>query len=237
MEIPGSNNRIRELDFARGLALLCMMVVHFYYCGERFGGWTVHWTDLTNFVNEHCGGFFMLLSGITANFGRRNIKRGLTVLACGFLLTALSSWLYVSGRESADVLYQWGALHCIGCCMLLYGLIKKLPPWARIVLGAVMVAAGYYLYFEERVINPWLFPLGLRPRVFGNFDYKPLLPFGGWFVLGCGLGSIVYKDKKPLFPKLRFAPVEWVGRNSLLIYTVHLPVYYILFKTVFWRGL
>ena len=58
---------------------------------------------------------------------------------------------------------------------------------------------------------------------------RQLLPFFGWFVIGAGLGKLVYRRKQSLLPRvnadfflLRF--LCFVGRHSLEIYLLHQPI-------------
>lgn len=233
MEERISKNRIVELDAARGIAVLCMVMIHVFSIGGKFGGMELVWHPFFRFVKQYGGAFFVVISGICVTLGEKNLKRGLAVLSCGMILTGLTVWLYLSGQEDEHILIQWGVLHCLGTCMLLWSLFRKLPIGLRAALGAAMVAAGYWLRLQVHVRNPWLFPLGLRTWDFTTFDYFPLLPHFGWFLLGSCLGNLVYKDRKPLFPSLKPGVFAFCGRHSLAIYMIHQPLLYIFFR--FWR--
>lgn len=224
------NKRITELDAVRGIAILCVVAVHTFSFGEQFGGWDVRWSSFFWFVKQYCGAFFVLLSGVCAILAHKSVKRGLMVFALGLCLTAVTWWLVLSGRETEEVLIQWGVLHCIGTCMMLWPLFKRLPPWVRLAAGAAMIAAGYYLEFQVHVRDPWLFPLGLRTWHFTAMDYFPLLPNLGWFLAGSFIGSRVYGEGRPLFPSLKPGVLAFCGRHSLAIYLIHQPLLYIIFR-------
>ena len=231
MNEKSGNNRITELDAARGIAVLCMVVVHVLAFGKKFGGWDYEWSAFFTFVKQYGGAFFVILSGVCATLSSRLFKRGVIVFCCGMALTGVTYWLCHSGREDETVLIQWGVLHCIGVCMMLWPVLKKLPVWARFALGAVIVVAGYYIRSYVYVRSSWLFPLGLRWWDFAAFDYFPLMPHLGWFMIGSGIGAAVYKDRKPLFPSLKPGALAFIGRNSLFIYLIHLPLLYVIFRT------
>ena len=233
METESRNKRIVELDSARGIAILLVVLVHIFSFGCQFGGWGLEWTDFFWGVKQYGGAFFVFLSGVCATLGSKSVKRGIAVFLCGMLFTGLTVWLYLSGREDESILIQWGVLHCIGLCMILWPLLRKIPSWLRIVLGAVIAAAGYYLLSQIHVRNPWLFPLGLRTWDFTALDYFPLMPHLGWFLMGSGLGSLVYSGRRPLFPSLRPGVLAFCGRHSLGIYLIHQPLLYMFFR--FWR--
>ena len=229
---PG-NKRISELDSARGIAIILVVLVHTFSFGCQFGGWDLEWTDFFWAVKQYGGCFFVLLAGVCVTLGSKSFKRGVIVFLMGMAFTGITYWLYLSGREDENVLIQWGVLHCIGFCMMLWPLLKKIPPWLRIAAGAVIICAGYYLMSQIHVRTPWLFPLGLRTWHFTAMDYFPLMPHMGWFLLGSGLGSLIYKDRKPLFPSLKPGLFAFCGRHSLEIYMIHQPLLYIFFR--FWR--
>lgn len=230
MQNEKSSKRITELDSARGIAILCVTAVHVFSFGKLFGGWDFQWNSFMWMVKQYGGAFFVLLSGVCATLGSKSVKRGAAVFCCGMILTGLTVWLFLSGREGENVLIQWGVLHCIGTCMILWPLFRKMPAPVRLALGAVLAAIGLYLRFQVHVSSPWLFPLGLRTWHFETMDYFPLLPHLGWFLMGSGLGSLVYKDRQPLFPALKPGLFAFCGRHSLSIFMIHQPLLYILFK-------
>ncbi len=232
------SNRIHELDFARGVAILGVLVVHFFSFADFFGGWNIDWAPAAYFIKQYCGAFFVFLSGVSACLGSHHIRSGLIVLSCAFLLTAASAALYLSGFAPESVLIQWGVLHTLGVCKLISPGIRKLPRRLRILLGLGIVVLGYWLRADVRVMNPWIFMFGLRTRSFKAFDYFPLLPHVGWFMLGTVLGEYLYADRdgKPLFPEFRCSFLEFFGRNSLLFFMLHQPLYVLVFHFILNRG-
>lgn len=209
---------------------MCVIAIHVFSFGKLFGGWTFEWSSLLWAVKQYGGAFFVFLSGVCAVLGSRSVKRGAAVFFCGMILTGLTEWLYLSGREDEHVLIQWGVLHCIGMCMILWPLFRKLPAYARLAAGVALTAAGYYIKLQIHVRNPWLFPLGLRTWSFTAMDYFPMLPNFGWFLLGSGAGSLIYGKRQPLFPDLKPGIFAFCGRNSLLIYMIHQPILYLIFR-------
>ena len=228
-------NRIREIDFCRGGAILIMVAFHFFCFAIDFGKWDYSWSESAWAIKEFGGLYFFFLSGVVSRFAHKSIKRGLIVFACGMMISAASWWLIASGREDMGAFYSWGPLQTIGIGMMLLPMIKKLPDWMQLVLGAAIIALGYYMLAEIRVIDPRIFPLGLITRNFKYWEFKPLCPYLGWFIFGVGAGNLIYRSGKPV-TDLHNVLLEWVGRNSLLVYVVHLPLFYILFKTILYKG-
>lgn len=221
--------RIWELDALRGLFILIMAWVHLVYD-------LVELFDVTFF--RFCGPFrwlqtwggvaFVLLSGCCAVLGRHPARRGLQVLGCGALVSAVTVGLSFAGAGEGVAVY-FGVLHCLGCCMLLWALLERSP---RTVLTAVsfsVICLGLWLS-RQSFPFPWLLPLGFMPHRFVTADYFPLFPHLGFFLLGAMLGERLYRERRSLLPE---AMGEWglvrflrlCGRHSLMIYLLHQPVF------------
>lgn len=220
--------RIWELDAARGLALIGMLVVHFLY----------DLTDLTGvliwqepgwflFMKNRCGAVFLVISGISATLGSHSLRRGCQVLACGLLCTAVTYGMYALGFAGQSIIIYFGVLHCLGICMVLWHWLGRLNSRLLLGLGIVLALAGLYvetLYFD---VSGWLIPLGLCPEWFESSDYFPLLPNMGFFLVGAWIGRQVYKDKQTRFPGVNekyYRPLCALGRSSLWVYLLHQPV-------------
>lgn len=222
--------RIWELDAARGICILGMIVVHLVYdMVELYRLVFWEYPAIYTFVQRWGGVLFLLISGICVTLGSRSVKRGLIVFGCGLVVSAVTAGMYLLQLADKSILIYFGVLHCLGSCMLLWPLFKKLPNWALAVIGAVMVLIGLYLDGNVRVDHSFLVPLGVIPERFMTSDYFPLLPNLGFFLLGAVLGRTVYRKKESLLPKvnsrnivLRF--LQFLGRHSLEIYLLHQPV-------------
>ena len=224
--------RIWELDALRGICILGMLVVHILFDlilfdlwqpGKQIGG-------IYRFLTQWGGILFLLLSGICVTLGSHPIRRGAVVLASGFLCTLVTWGGYRLDMMDKGIVIYFGVLHCLGICMLLWPLFKKLPLWALAVLAIAMIALGYGIE-SYRVKGMWLVWLGLLPQGFVSGDYFPLLPNLGYFLLGAMGGLTLYRNKTSLLPRisgqnavLRF--FRACGRYSLHIYLLHQPVIY-----------
>ncbi len=142
------------------------------------------------------------------------------------LATVAMVWAGMAGRS---LIIYYGVLHCLGTCMLLWPLFKKLPTPALLVLGLAMAVYGEYLRPIAYPWATWLFPLGFKGYGFASSDYFPLLPNLGYFLLGSVLGRWLYRQKQSLLPRVNAqTPVirffRFCGEHSLLIYMVHQPI-------------
>ena len=222
--------RVWELDAFRGLCVLGMVIVHFVYdLIDLYALVDWEYPEWFLFVMKWGGLLFILISGICATLGRRSVRRGVIVVLCGLVCTAVTYGMYRFGMAGQGLIIYFGVLHCLGTCMILWWLFKRLPTWLLAVLGIAMAVAGLYLQTRTFDTGLWLMPLGFMPDGFASSDYFPLLPNLGYFLLGGVLGRTLYRKQETLLPKvnennpvLRF--LRLCGRHSLWIYLLHQPI-------------
>lgn len=223
-------HRIWELDAFRGICILGMVFVHLMYdLAELYGiiDWEYPlWFDI---MKNWGGVLFVLLSGICATLGRRSVRRGLIVLAGGLIVSAVTWGMYKFFHFHKSIIIYFGVLHCLGACMILWWLCKRLPTWSLGLLGGAMVAAGLYLGTIYPADNLYWIWLGVIPRGFMTSDFFPLLPNLGYFLLGAVIGRMLYRKKETLFPRANpknflIVVLSFLGRHSLEVYLLHQPI-------------
>ena len=223
-------NRIWELDAARGLALLGMLIIHFVYdLVDLWGVFSWQEPEWYLFIKNNCGFVFLVISGISATLGSGRMGRGGLVFACGLLCTAVTAGMYLLGLADRGIIIRFGALHCLGVCMVLWLWLRRLPSWSLALLGLVRTAAGLVLARLYLDTHWALIPLGVCPVWFHSSDYFPLMPNLGFFLLGTVLGSTLYREKRTRFPGVSpdLPPIRLLramGRHSLTINLLHQPV-------------
>ena len=221
--------RIWELDALRGLCLLGVIAVHLIFdltVLYRIVDW--HAPDWFEFLQTWGGTIFLVLSGVCVTLGSRSVRRGLIVFGAGLLITAVTYGMYYLGFTGKSIVIYFGVLHCLGICMLLWWVFRKLSPRMLAILGILFVILGLALA-DLRVDHQWLFPLGLRYPDFVTGDYFPIFPHLGFFLLGAFIGKTAYARKQTLLPKVndRVFPLralQFIGRHSLEIYLLHQPI-------------
>ena len=219
--------RIWELDALRGLCILGMVAVHLVFdlqipTGKAFA-----------FVQNWGGVLFFLLSGLCATLGSRPVRRGAVVLGAGLICTAVTLAGRALGMLPDYMVIRFGVLHCLGACMLLWPVFRKLPVWLLAVLGAGLAVLGIYLTKCVMVEFSGFAWLGLLYPSYSSADYFPLLPYLGFFLLGAVLGRLLYAKKESLLPQWEniwvFRALRWCGRHSLILYLLHQPLLMLLF--------
>lgn len=206
-----------------------MVAVHLVYdLTDLYGILNWQYSAAFSFLMEWGSVAFFLISGICATLGSHSLRRGLIVFGCGLVVSAVTYLAY------PEIGVAFGVLHCLGICMMLWPLLKRLPTAAAGIFAVLLIALG--LWFQTfRIRTPCLFPLGLMAPGFFSSDYFPLCPYLGFFLLGAALGKTFYKQKRTLLPKsnthnpvIRF--LSLCGRHSLIIYLLHQPLLMLLIE-------
>ena len=226
----GPRQRIWEIDFLRGVAIILVVGYHLLFdLGEfvgttRFLGFSTDLSSVAWTVAQHFfAGLFVLLSGTSCTLTRSNVRRGLRLLAVSLAVTVVT---YVFDPSSAIF---FGILQCLAVSMLLYGAVFEkagavaCAAWGAFVLGLAAVLP--ILKKTPAFRTDWLMPLGLTSPSFSSFDYFPLIPWLGIFLIGASLGKSLYVSKRSRLPwRLPRTFVNWAGRRSLIIYIAHQPI-------------
>ena len=236
-----TKQRIELMDAMRGLALCLMVIHHFLYdlCAFCGAPWWLFTNPVFDPLHYFFAGLFILLSGVSSNFSRSNLKRGLKALAVSLGIT-LVTWFM-------GMPIVFGVLHLLATCMLLYGLTqgfwRKLndkAPWVVPTLSIIGILATAKLVNGYPTTTPHLWMFGLTTPDFTSSDYFPLLPWMFVFLPGTWAGKYVRDGRLPRWFYQAKAPrLAAVGRQALLIYVVHQPVLYgltMLGLLIFGRG-
>ncbi len=230
MSQASGSRRIWEIDFLRGLSIILVVCYHLLYdLGEfvgvkRFFGFstdlsTVAWTAAQYFF----AGLFIVLSGTSSTLSRSNLRRGLRLLVVSIAVTAVT---YIFDPSSA---VWFGILQLLAISILIYGAaFEKAKPVTCASWGVFVLGFGGALRLLKRSMTirfDWLLPFGIHSPGYSSFDYFPLIPWFGIFLIGAALGKSIYAPRLSLLPwGLPQTFVNAAGRHSLLIYIVHQPV-------------
>lgn len=245
----GKNNRIFELDFLRGLALILMCLDHLvydFYCLPYWFplsdspvlaflgnfGEAVAFSDWRLGLHYLFATLFLLLAGIGSALTRKPFRRtllitgaalGITVATIGIDLFFSDGVIIVFGVLSAMAV---GALICALCS--LFG--EKAGKFVALGVGIVIIALGFSIPWYQAPVrydfssdDLWGICLG---TVRYGADWFPVFPASGVLPVGYFLGKILYRNKQSLLPALRGKDsfVCKIGRKSLWIYLFHQPI-------------
>ncbi|MBQ6395857.1 MAG: DUF1624 domain-containing protein [Atopobiaceae bacterium] len=230
--------RLHAFDAIRGGCIVAMVVWHTFWdlvnmYGMRFGSLYSPIMNISRFIGV---ALFLLTAGVMCAVSRSNLQRGLVYGAVAIAIAVVTYVFPVGGPINFGIIYCMAActlaawlLECMGirfegpfAAMMLFALYVFLQdlPWGSIGIGAFRIDLPRVLYSTE-----WFSWLGFPGPTFTSGDYFPLLPSLMCYLAGSALGNGFAKDGWPEWTyRFRFAPFEWVGRNSLLIYVIHQPI-------------
>jgi uncharacterized membrane protein len=229
--------RLWEIDFLRGIAVVMMIVFHFFYDLNFFSIYEIdlHSGPFPLFLYP-IGTTFLLLVGISLSLSYSRIEdnenkkqlqlkfilRGSKIFGLGLLIT-LVTWIYLQ-----DGFVVFGILHCIGLSIIIaYPFLQfKIR---NLIIGVLLVSVGVYLKTLTFDFG-WFLWLGFRPSQFYTVDYFPILPWFGVVLIGIFIGNTLYPAHKRRFKLKDISQIRFVklfcflGRHSLIIYCLHQPI-------------
>ena len=228
-------DRFWEVDAARGVAIIMMIVYHTTYDLDTLGGYDIQSTaGLWDLFADVTASLFLFLVGVSLAISRartsltgwklfgKYLARGLRILAYAVVLTVVFLALGIG-------VVAFGILHLIGVSIILAYPFLRLR-FTNLVLGTLIFAAGQYIMAQDPYSQSfWLLPFGVVPENVIMPDYRPLLPWFGVVLIGLFFGNVVYgdgrrlavtEDKAPVLARPLLPP----GKNSLFIYLIHQPI-------------
>ena len=216
-------NRIWEIDVLRVIAFICMVYDHAVYdLNYMFGVRTNFFWGYDDIIGDFSAITFMILCGISANFSKSNLKRGLIVFASALLLTAGTA--LADGLLKTRLIIVFGILHFLGLAMIISHFVKRLPIWVTAILAVTAWFIGQF-FLTVRLDTNIFCMFGLYSRNFYSSDYYPLFPYLAFVFLGIIIGKLIYKEKKSIFPfEIGPNPISFFGKHSFILYFIHQPI-------------
>ncbi|MFH1307011.1 MAG: heparan-alpha-glucosaminide N-acetyltransferase [Candidatus Micrarchaeota archaeon] len=230
--------RIFEVDIARGLGILLVVIYHIFYDLNYFGIANFEMDDgilmvlgrLAAIILIFVVGVSLVLSYSRAeNEGKNTCLKFAKRAAYLFFVSAVISvatWIYPHNGWIFWGIIQFIAFSVFACHF--FAKYFKL----NFILGVAGILIGFYLQ-NFATENVFLFILGVPANIYTS-DYFPVFPWIGIVFLGMFFSKAVYKKRvfegKNLnsvfglikIPHLKILGI--MGTNSLFIYLLHQPV-------------
>ncbi|ACV62899.1 protein of unknown function DUF1624 [Desulfofarcimen acetoxidans DSM 771] len=232
MSLNNSYNRIWEIDFIRGIAIILMIIFHLLYDLAVFYNFPINiQTGIIYYTGKIAASLFIVVAGVSCSFSKNNLKRGTLLISLGMLIYLLTA-VFVPG---SNIIF--GILQFLGLSMLLSPLVNRLDPCPLFVIGSIIIISKVYIS-DLTIGNSWFCPVGLPGPQFSSIDYYPLIPWFGPFLYGIAINKLFYREKHSLF---KFSPPQknlfcFLGQHSLLIYLVHQPVLLLILFLIYTLG-
>ena len=232
--------RVALMDELRGLSILLMVVYHGAYDLVAIFNLNIpiFYSPILFFLQALFAGLFVFISGISCRYSHNNLRRGVLAFLFGLALT-LITWLFLPSQ-----IIVFGILHCLGICMMVFGLCHKLLDRLSPLLGILLCLGLFFLTYQVQNGVLGIPPLAVRlpsflysakllvflgfpgPNFFSS-DYFPLLPWLFLFLAGGYFGVYVRQERLPDFVYTPHIPfLGRIGRYTLWIYLLHQPVIY-----------
>ncbi len=239
--LPNSakGRRIGLYDTLRGVAIIYMIFYHTLVILEMLGfSWASPVLYSQRIIVTVDRGLFIVLSGICCCMSRNNALRGAKLLGVSILFTLATA--VVDYRAPVT----FGILHLLSVSILIFAATEKwlgkLPKLPMAALCTLLYAFTYntkkgyfgFLNFtaavpEKLTYKSRLFVFGFLDGTYAALDYFPLLPYLFLFFTGAFLGMWLAKRKLPEFAYKETRFLGFLGKHSLFIYIIHLPIIYI----------
>lgn len=234
--------RFDELDAARGIAILMMILFHTLFDLYYFAIYPINVsTGFWRYFALVTGSLFLFIAGVSlsvsharaeralsgdvwapARIAGKFLIRGMGIFLCGMLITAVT-WIFV---PRSFIIF--GILHLIGISIMLSPLFFRFRE-RNLLIGAVIFVTGILFWIPPLYGPYWLLWIGVHPASFSTLDYYPLFPWFGVVLMGLGIGERMYPGGERVFnapriPGFARIPLTFMGQHSLLIYLFHQPV-------------
>ncbi|MDR2047482.1 MAG: DUF1624 domain-containing protein [Clostridiales bacterium] len=249
---PAYKERVWELDFARGVCVILMMLDHFAvacilfsemwrgYLGEgslmRFLEFaeSVYFSEFKLFtVQPAVIATFFTVAGLSVSFSKKRFNSFFKTASFAAALTLATLLLgFILGDNYFLVTH--GVFHMFALCYLFHlavGLLIK-DKYAR---SGIFIAASVFFFVlyarTESGVIVWgddLFSSLFNQRSsLHSMDDFYLIPWIGYFLLGAAASPFIYPERESLFPFLNkkwHIPVTFVGRHPIFCYAVDVVV-------------
>ena len=237
------NNRFYEIDILRGIAVILMVIYHFFYSLKYFNILQMPSFFWPQELYRVITILFLSIAGISLSFYASKIKdtkiitkkliiRGIKLFSIGLLITIVT-WIY---PHHGFIVF--GALHLIGFSTILSipFLVNAVKQQNKVFLTLPLIF-GIFVFlltsFFKKIQGPlYLAPFGIHPSQFYSLDYEPLFPWFAVILITITLGFFPYPNGKRKFslplkihdtPDI-LKPISFLGRHSLIIYLIHQPI-------------
>ena len=240
--------RIWELDFLRGFAIIMMIFDHLMYDFRNMNSifrnfnqldlgffntlndiarW--YWSSDLRFVGHmFFVALFLLISGISYTFSKSNLSRGLKLVVVAVLISVVT--YAIEEITKLNVFILFGVIHMFGFSILLTYLVRKIwnNDWFVLAMGSFIIGLGIINQFWELNYISFVTISDMPEIIIGTKSYGAdtfgLVPYAGVIMVGTVIGNQFYKHRVTLIPNVKVSEkniVNWVGRNSLVIFLTH----------------
>ena len=234
--------RYKSLDALRGLSIIGMILFHMnYMLVEIFAIDVFHFSHLFWYILGRIVAIvFISVSGVSLylslqhralyQMATRTRERFMILTTIALSISLVTYIFFYEQRIS------FGIIHFFAIVTVLALPFVRLESW-NILVGILFLIVGYYVSLIS-VDTDLFIPIGLISVDYYSADYYPILPWFGYYLIGYGVADWLHRIR--YFARVfsgsyrTLGPLSYVGRHSLLIYVLHVPILYVVMWMV-WR--
>lgn len=196
-----------------------MVYFHVIWSMSELYGYDTTYSAWVNFyIGKLSAILFILISGIVFSLGKFNWKRWILLTGIALAISVVT-YLY-----NDDYFIKFGIIHFFALSSLVAIVFKNMNKYAILIIWIVIIRAWPWIA-NISVNSDYLFFIWAVSKWFQSADFYPLIPRFGVYLLGMWISKIVYANKINIFWKIvNVWPINFVGRNTLLIYIIHQPI-------------
>ena len=243
--------RFYEVDFIKGVAVILMVIFHYFYFGTQMGKLNYNTNEGLLFIMGKLAHItFIFMVGINLVITRLNQKdmtdqeyrqdqyKRLLFIIC--VATFISFFTYLTFPNNW---IKFGILHFIPVGIFLLLPLVKRPNVALMVATVLesiyqLIEAGYLTELNQYVPEIPAFILGLYNYRFAALDHFAIIKYLPVMALGVYTGNQIYTYKNRKIKQLNYLDnvltkenvIVKLGKHSLGIYIAHLVIIYLYFS-------
>tara|TARA_B100000029_G_scaffold502419_2_gene577647 strand:+ start:1325 stop:2044 length:720 start_codon:yes stop_codon:yes gene_type:complete len=226
--------RYEEIDVLKGIAVICMVVFHFFYFPNQYGFKEIKYDTITlKTIAKVAQIIFITCVGINLTFAKNKTKDPSVhlkrIVKIAFFALLMSLFTYFVFKERY---VKFGILHFVAfSSLLLFTFVDDLQAMKIIttILVTLYILNNIHPQLFRKIPQPYAFVAGFYNDRYSAVDHFPILPWSLLICLGTFIGHYLLNNevKTPKF--LINNTLKSIGKRSLEIYAVHWLVLYLIY--------
>ena len=234
--------RYDEIDILKGIAVICMIIFHFFYFPNQYGFKEIEYdTSSLKFIAKVAQIIFITCVGINLVFAKKknsdpniHLQR---VMKIAFYALLMSLFTYHVFKEKY---VKFGILHFVAFSSLVLFMFVDNVETMKIITTVVFVI--YLLnHFKPELFRsipqPFAFIGGFYNDRYSAVDHFPIMPWILLICLGTFIGNHLVNSNidTPSFVTNNIVSntLKNIGKRSLEIYAVHWAILYVIFCIIY----